>query len=236
MPTCLYFLILKVNHPSTAVSSAMGMRQAQGSPSSNTSSIMASSNATTSSAQHSFTLTPLGPHISSGYGSIGGSGGSNYFPPGCGSNSGSRFVNPNQQHHNFDGSFHSTWTTPFGSAGIGRTNYNGIPQFMSSQSQVGWCSCKYVFNGFLLKTSVPINSRCKLISCNYFRFSLEANSKTMWSQTQKDLPHFLLMDLVGADWYLHPRMLAKMQIEVVEEEIAMKVLLMESTVALILLI
>jgi len=126
----------QVNHPSTAASSAMVMRQTQGSPSSNSSSIMASSNASTSSAQHSFTLTPLGPHISSGYGSIGGSGSSTYFTPGCGSNSGSRFVNPNQQQHNFDGSFHSTWTTPFGSAGIGRTNYNGIPQFMSSQNQV----------------------------------------------------------------------------------------------------
>ena len=97
---------------------------------------MASPNASTSSAQHSFTLTPLGPHISSGYGGISGSASSSYFPPGCGSTSASRFGNPNQQHHNFDGSFHSTWTTPFGGAGIGRTNYNGIPQFMSGQNQV----------------------------------------------------------------------------------------------------
>ena len=98
---------------------------------------MASANSSTSSAQHSFTLTPLGPHISSGYGGIGGSGSSSYFSPGCGNNSGNRFGNPNQSHSNFDGSFHSTWTTPFGGAGIGRTNYNGIPQFMSGQNQVG---------------------------------------------------------------------------------------------------
>ena len=131
--------IFKINHPSTAASSSMVLRHSThtpGSPSSNPSSIMASPNASTSSAQHSFTLTPLGPHISSGYGGISGSASSSYFPPGCGSTSASRFGNPNQQHHNFDGSFHSTWTTPFGGAGIGRTNYNGIPQFMSGQNQV----------------------------------------------------------------------------------------------------
>ena len=97
---------------------------------------MASPGAPTSAAQHSFTLTPLGPHISSGYGGISGSVGSTYFPAGCASNS-NRFGNTNQQQHNFDGSFHSTWTAPFGGAGIGRTNYNGIPQFMSGQNQVG---------------------------------------------------------------------------------------------------
>ena len=108
------------------------------SPSSNPSSMMASPGAATTAAQHSFTLTPLGPHISPGYGAMSGTGvvGSTYFPPGCPSSS-NRFGNTNQQQHNFDGSFHSTWTTPFGGAGLARPNYNGIPQFMSGQNQVG---------------------------------------------------------------------------------------------------
>jgi len=75
--------------------------------------------------------------MSSGYGAMTGTGvvGSTYFPPGCASSS-SRFGNTNQQQHNFDGSFHGTWTTPFGAAGLARPNYNGIPQFMSGQNQV----------------------------------------------------------------------------------------------------
>ena len=204
------------------------------SPSSNPSSIMASPNASSSSAQHSFTLTPLGPHISSGYGGISGSASSSYFPPGCGSTSGSRFGNPNQQHHNFDGSFQSSWTTPFGGAGIGRTNYNGIPQFMSGQNQVRWIHNIVNWSVFtVLLLNLFITST---YSQFHSRFSLEAHSKTMWSQIQKDLPRFLLMDLVGVGWYHHPLIRAKLRIEIVEEEIAMKARHMESTADLILLI
>ena len=132
-----------MNHAATAASSSsMVVRHTTptpGSPSSNPSSIMASPSAPTSAAQHSFTLTPLGPHISSGYGGISGSSvSSSYFPPGCASNPPTRYGNTNQQQHNFEGSsFHNTWTTPFGGAGIPRTNYNGIQQFMSGQNQVG---------------------------------------------------------------------------------------------------
>ena len=126
----------------SAPSSSMVVRQTTptpGSPSSNPSSIMASPSASSSAAQHSFTLTPLGPHISSGYGGIGGSSSSsNYFPPGCANTPSARYGNTHQQQHNFEGSsFHNTWTTPFGGAGIARTNYNGIQQFMSGQNQVG---------------------------------------------------------------------------------------------------
>ena len=115
-----------------------------GSPSSNPSSILASPIAPTTTAQHSFTLTPLGPQISSGYGGgISGPGGSTYFPPGC-ANTSSRFTNPSQQPHSYDGSFHNSWTAPFGGAGIGRTQYNAIPQFMTGQNQVGILRCFFV--------------------------------------------------------------------------------------------
>ena len=108
-----------------------------GSPSSNSSSVMTSPSAPTPAGQHSFTLTPLGTHLSSGYGGIGGTVGGSYFTPGCGNNP-SRFggSSQQQQQHNFEGAFPSTWTAPFGGAGIARANYNGIPQFMSSQNQV----------------------------------------------------------------------------------------------------
>ena len=137
-----------MNHLATsAPSSSMVNRHntpTPGSPSSNPSSIMTSPSAPTSAAaQHSFTLTPLGPHISSGpYGGIpSGSSvpSSSYFPPpGCPSNPSTRYGNTNpQQQHNFDASsFHNTWNTPFGGAGIPRTNYNGIQGFMSGQNQV----------------------------------------------------------------------------------------------------
>ena len=131
-------LQLKVNNASTAaISSSMVIHHTNSTsvtPSSNSSSMMSSPHAVTTTAQQSFTLTPLGPHVSPGYGSMSGTGivGSAYFPPGCASSSG-RFGNTNQPQHSFDGPVHSTWTTPFGGP---RTHYNGMPQFMNSQNQV----------------------------------------------------------------------------------------------------
>merc|ERR1711974_574859 len=89
---------------------------------------MTSPSAPTPAGQHSFTLTPLGTHLSSGYGGISGTVGGSYFTSGCGSNA-SRFggSNQQQQQHNFDGAFPSTWTAPFGGAGIARANYTGSP-------------------------------------------------------------------------------------------------------------
>lgn len=126
----------KVSHATTAAtnSSSMVVQNSPStavSPSTNSPSMMA---AATASSQHSFTLTPLS-HIPSGYSGMCAPGvGSSYFPSGC-SGSSVRFGNANQQHHNFDGSFPSTWT-PFGGAGMVRPNYNGIQGFMSGQNQV----------------------------------------------------------------------------------------------------
>ena len=144
LPTYLF----KVSHATATATNSSPMvvqntTSTAVSPSSNLPSMMA---AATASSQHSFTLTPL-PHIPSGYSGMAAPGvGSSYFPSGC-SGSSARFGNANQQHHNFDGSFHSTWT-PFGSAGIVRPNYNGIQGFMSGQSQV-LLSKKYLISEML---------------------------------------------------------------------------------------
>ena len=67
---------------------------------------------------------------------------------------------------------------------------------MSGQNQVNLELYRYLVERRFYYLFEMLKYKCNE-SSHYFRFSLEAHSKTMWSQTQKDLPRFLLMGLVG---------------------------------------
>ena len=106
-------------------------------PSSTAQTMMASAVAAGHAPQHSFTLTPLGPHIPSGYSTVTGANiGGGYFPPSSAAGTAARFGNTTHQHHNFDGSFAGAWSAPFGGTGLARPAYNNMPQFISGQNQV----------------------------------------------------------------------------------------------------